>query len=417
MDDVIQLISTEVIKPSPATTSPSSTQTLKRFKLGGASLHQSLICASTLSYVPLTLFYPAKPRALFNVGLERAQVLKQSLGQTLTKFYPLAGKIRLGLKDDICVYVEFDDDSGACYKEARVRCHMSRFLKRPDYKLMDGFLPIGDNEDDEGFHVAKTQVNIFECGGIAVSVLISQFVNEVVSLSDFLKDWAGGTKGFCCRNGQALRVDLGFNELDLMQRRLFNKGKQAVSGRFIFDSEAIASLKAITVSSRVPNPTTIEAVSSLIWKCTMDSLRTKSGLESKACALLLSTKARRTVMALCGDESKTDLDDLVHRLRGAITEGGNSWLEYESEDMDNLICYGWCASGIYEVDFGWGRPAWVTSTGSSLSNISGHQFLNSVMLVETRWGDGIEAWVTLDEKSMVDLVRNQELLTFSLASS
>lgn len=233
----------------------------------------------------------------------------------------------------------------------------------------------------------------------------------LVSLNEFLKDWAACARGFCCQNGQPLRADYvtSSDELSLMRRGCFNKGKP-VTRRLIFDSEAIASLKAITMSSMVSNPTTIESVSSLIWKCTMES----DNLRSNA-SLTLSTRTRKTVTALlCKDESKTELHDLVHQLRGSITSNKEGCLEYEVEDSDNLVCYGWCGSGLYEVDFGWGRPGWLTST---TGNIPGCGFLNSVVLVDTRWGNGIEAWVTLDENRMADLLRNHELLTFASASS
>lgn len=83
--------------------------------------------------------------------------MKQSLSQSLTRFYPLAGKIRLGFSS---VLIDCDD-SGLWYVETRVKCNMSRFLKRPDFSLMDGFLSVEENGDEDCFHVAKIQVNIF----------------------------------------------------------------------------------------------------------------------------------------------------------------------------------------------------------------------------------------------------------------
>ena len=39
--------------------------------------------------------------------------------------------------------------------------------------------------------------------------------------------------------------------------------------------------------------------------------------------------------------------------------------------------------------------------------------MNLVILANTRLGDGIEAWVTLDEQEMARLECNPELLTFA----
>ncbi|KAK2665370.1 hypothetical protein Ddye_003944 [Dipteronia dyeriana] len=47
---------------------------------------------------------------------------------------------------------------------------------------------------------------------------------------------------------------------------------------------------------------------------------------------------------------------------------------------------------FYEVDFGWGKPAWVSLV---------HRHYKGVMLVDTKAGDGIEAWVNMDKEEMV----------------
>ncbi|KAL6522105.1 hypothetical protein OROMI_031982 [Orobanche minor] len=49
-------------------------------------------------------------------------------------------------------------------------------------------------------------------------------------------------------------------------------------------------------------------------------------------------------------------------------------------------------------DFGFGKPVWLTRCDTGCD--SGSRFLNVVWLMDTRDGDGIEAWVILDEKYM-----------------
>ncbi|KAK4854349.1 hypothetical protein QYF36_022638 [Acer negundo] len=89
-------------------------------------------------------------------------------------------------------------------------------------------------------------------------------------------------------------------------------------------------------------------------------------------------------------------------------EGDNNMIMSESlrkigelacrERVDYLGFTSWCKLGFYEMDFGWGKPIWVSSIGSS-----GSLVLNLVILVETRSGDGIESWMTLDEQDMAIL--------------
>ena len=78
------------------------------------------------------------------------------------------------------------------------------------------------------------------------------------------------------------------------------------------------------------------------------------------------------------------------------------------EEADYFGFSSWCNFGFYEADFGWGKPIWVSSIGSS-----GSMFMNLVILPDTRFGDRIEAWVTLDEQDMARLEFNPELLTFA----
>jgi hypothetical protein len=48
--------------------------------------------------------------------------------------------------------------------------------------------------------------------------------------------------------------------------------------RVVFDASAIASLKAKETSPSVQNPTRVEVVSSLLWKCMMAAFKATSGI-------------------------------------------------------------------------------------------------------------------------------------------
>ena len=56
-------------------------------------------------------------------------------------------------------------------------------------------------------------------------------------------------------------------------------------------------------------------------------------------------------------------------------------------DIYNFSSWFWFP--LYEVDFGWGKPIWVSTRAKTLE---------MVILNDTKDGDGIEAWVSLDEK-------------------
>ncbi|KAF3456568.1 hypothetical protein FNV43_RR02358 [Rhamnella rubrinervis] len=75
------------------------------------------------------------------------------------------------------------------------------------------------------------------------------------------------------------------------------------------------------------------------------------------------------------------------------------------EEVDNYNCSSWFRLPFYKLDFGWGKPLWVS--------MSGLTFKNFIFLLSSRDGEGIEAWLTLKEEDMALVETNQELLAFS----
>lgn len=86
----------------------------------------------------------------------------------------------------------------------------------------------------------------------------------------------------------------------------------------------------------------------------------------------------------------------------------------ESKSNSHGVAYvaysSWCRFGHYDVDFGWGKPTWATCTGSSESD---RVFVNGVVMMDTPSGDGIEAWVYLEEGDMAVLEQDKDLLAFA----
>lgn len=64
-----------------------------------------------------------------------------------------------------------------------------------------------------------------------------------------------------------------------------------------------------------------------------------------------------------------------------------------------------CKFPMYETNFGWGKPIWVTTSVIPGKNI--------IYLMDTRDGDGIEAIVSMEEKDMAVFERNEELLQYA----
>ncbi|KAK6115082.1 hypothetical protein DH2020_007351 [Rehmannia glutinosa] len=195
---------------------------------------------------------------------------------------------------------------------------------------------------------------------------------------------------------------------------LFKKGS-FVTKRFVFDGLAIASLKNMA-KNRLSgiNPTRVETVSGFIWKCAMEAYEERFGYRKPSLITHLVNLRKRAAPDFPERKCVSKIDgEFVKKIRG--DEGSETMHkclkeieEFGCKDVDHFGFTSWCNLGFYDVDFGFGKPVWVSSIDAS-----GPFFMNLAILIDRRCGDGIEAWVTLDEQEMAILECNQEFINFA----
>ncbi|EEF47561.1 3'-N-debenzoyl-2'-deoxytaxol N-benzoyltransferase, putative [Ricinus communis] len=424
----VKIIQRETIKPS----SPTPPE-LKIHKL---SLLDQLI---PTNYIPVVLFYPANDGDNLDHhanSTERSLKLKTSLSETLTHYYPFAGRI----KDSTSVEC---DDQGADFIQARINCLLSDVLKSPDAVVLRQFLPaaITSTEAATG-NLLLVQATFFHCGGLAVGVCISHKISDATTLKAFIKCWVATATSSSTESATPLfmgasifpPVDISIptSVVELMK-------KQCITKRFVFTGSKIAALKAKVASTTMRNPTRVETVSGLLWKTAMAATRSKLGYsrpsvwsmpvnmrtrflpplpESYAgnCLLHINPKIAdeselKELVGRIRKEIEGFRENYVKKLRGerAVLATFGFFQEYGNlamnNDIDLYTCTSWCKLELYDADFGWGRPLWVGIDSIPLSNV--------VCLMDTRDGDGIEAWLTLGEENMALFESNQELLQFA----
>ncbi|KAK9950607.1 hypothetical protein M0R45_006088 [Rubus argutus] len=101
--------------------------------------------------------------------------------------------------------------------------------------------------------------------------------------------------------------------------------------------------------------------------------------------------------------NETQLQEMVANMRRKITEFYNDKAgKFIGED--GILVQSLCKLPVYEIDFGWGKPTWVTSQSNQK---------NIFVLVDTKGGDGIQACVTVDEQEMAIFESDEELLSFA----
>lgn len=431
MDSKIEIISTENVEPSFPTP-----QNLKTYKL--SMLDQ--IVPSML--VPIVLYFPhtLKIDDLQSHISHTTQTLKRSLSSILSRFYPLAGRVSPDGRSILC------NDEGVPFVVARLRgSTLSEALQNPDPNLPRRLVPCEVTwtaEEGPDSTVALIQLNYFDCGGVAFGAVFWHGIADAMTVGNFISSWAATARGSTesvCPNYISQSLFPHKEELVRQSGSLaaIMKTGNSVMRRYVFDAAAVSSLKA---ESSVERPSRVEVVSALVWRCFMAA----SAANNKEFSVLthavnVRRRARPPFPSECfgnwpglaaaasSNEADVDLgvlvgkmresigkidDDFVSRLRG---DGGLSgyhenlrqtWSDIPA-GADSLAISSWCSFGFYDINFGWGKPVWMTRCDNGSDSKS--QFLNTVWLMDTRNGDGIEAWVILDEKYMSVFHQIEEL--------
>ncbi|KAJ6689136.1 hypothetical protein OIU85_005533 [Salix viminalis] len=396
----VEIITREAVKPS----SPTPDH-LRDFNLFLLDHH------APVAYEPLVLFYSSFQQK-FTVA-HRSERLKRSLSETLSRFYPFAGRI----KDDASIEC---NDFGAVFVEARVSCLLSEFLGKPD-----------------------AEANFFPCGGLAIGVRISHKVADPVTFCSFIKAWAAAA----FRSGDSTAVLPLLDASSVIPPQNISVAEPAsalefirercVTKRLVFDASKIAALQVKAAGESVQWPTRVEAVTALIWKSAMNASRSNSE-HLRYSILSQPVNLRRRMVpplpehtignlvgyfASCATECEVELQRLVGQIRKGLRDFGENFMKKLGEDKasmaicesfreaacmlqegnaDFYVSNSFCSFPFYGIDFGWGKPTWVTIPAGDCKNVA------SVM--DAKDGEGIEAWVSLTEDDMAFFERDRELL-------
>ncbi|WCJ42215.1 HXXXD-type acyl-transferase family protein [Euphorbia peplus] len=417
----VEITSTETIKPS--------SDHAKDFKL---SLLDEL---APPSYVPILLFYPPPPTDAVS------DKLKNSLSETLARFYPLAGKLKGNSSLDC-------NDEGVLFIEAKVNISASEIINNPQTEMLRLLFPLDPYnliEESEAM-ITGVQVNVFECGSVGIGVCVAHKIVDAASLCYCLQAWAanmtdiGRTRTLTPRLDSAvLFPPTGFS----FQNASYLIGSEKiVTKRFIFERKNLANLKSKIGNGNGNgnvNPTRVEAVTALIWKCAMEDKRRstiaihavniRGRMEPPVPENSLGNYFQSAAAAYLDASKEMELEELVEILRKSIQKIDGDYLK-KLQGVDGLakamepvkmvrqvglgggevfIFSSWTRFPLYEIDFGWGKPIQAFTLTTPVRNC--------VTLMATKSGDGIEAWITLTENDMAKFESNEELLQFVSASS
>ncbi|XP_021834177.1 BAHD acyltransferase At5g47980-like [Prunus avium] len=432
----VEVIRKETIKPSSPTPHHLRTSSLSVFDQ-----------LQPEAYLPLLLFYPNNisddvvnnidRKSLF---AERSKLLKTSLSEALTQFYPFAGEFEYNVSISC-------NDHGAGFIESQVNCPISKILENPDFEIIKHLLPTAiQSKQSEAGHLLLVQVNLFECGGLTIGVSISHKVADASMLSTFIKSCATIALGSAsiASDQVLLPAEFGVAATLFPPQDVFNSPQpimelikdNCITKRFVFDASKIAALKSKAASAAVPNPTRVEVVSALIWKCALQASRSNMGFIKpsswthavnmrKISGLAMAENILGNFVSFCTamtTESEVELESLVDKLRKGIEECKEKYSNgFSGEDAFQTIeglknlrmkdsietygCISWCRFSFYQADFGWGKPSWVSFSSSESKN--------TTLLMDMSDGVGIEALLSLEVEHMAIIERNEDLLAYA----
>ncbi|GLT83060.1 hypothetical protein SLE2022_013720 [Rubroshorea leprosula] len=410
MEFDIQIVSKETIKPSSPTPS-----LLRQYQLSFLDQIQPPI------FMPLVMFYPRSQN-----NEDPCENLKKSLSQTLSIFYPLAGRI----KDN--TYIDCNDE-GVYFLVAKANCHLSDILDRRDPGNNNKIISL---EFDAAEIPAMVQLTFFQCGGLGVFFRMSHRLGDALSFLMFINCWAAiargdDTKVITPRFESAnifppKNISVGFPPLTSFEKNIMTK-------RFVFDGASVASLRDKYTKNGV-RPSRVEALSTFIWSRFMATMQARSDpVRLYNVINVVNLRPRMdpplsdyyfgNISHMVGTEPEPfpdredGFDDIGNKVRDTIKKvnaesvkklqehgiGGPPSFIMEG-DVVSLAFTSLCRFPFYEADFGWGKPEWVGSVSLIKENV--------VVFFDTKSGDGIEAWINLEEEDMVKFENDKEILSY-----
>ncbi|CAN4124056.1 unnamed protein product [Withania somnifera] len=423
MEVEIEIISKVTIKPSSPTP-----HDFRHYQLS----YLDQIAPNIL--MPLVFFYPAENFT----HTQRSDQLKKSLSHALTKFYPLSGRL---VADS---HVNCNDE-GIPFVEAIAKCSLSEFLLDPVPSELNKLIPC-DLHDVKDFCVL-VQANFFQCGGMAIGIAISHKIADALSTFMFINSWGAIARGKGKIPSPRFDSSIIFPPKDTSEfKSSITIGKDnIVTKRFVFSASKVSALREKYTekgNESTRPPSRIEALSVFLWTRLMVSIhaeRDETKIYGLVHTLNLRTRSNpplpeslfgnimQVVVTVPTTDYKSTNEEqdfqLVKKVRESIKNINSEFIsglrkndqkhlsslneKVNEQKKGGLVLFNFtslCRLPLYEADFGWGKPIWVGSASLVLKDVIG--------FLDTKSGNGIEAWVNLKEEDMATFEADKELLSW-----
>ncbi|KAK1368098.1 vinorine synthase-like [Heracleum sosnowskyi] len=403
---------------------------------------------------PIIFYYSAPDKDSTNDITIGYKHLKKSLSKVLTSFHPFAGRYHIDTHSVDC------GDQGAEYVEAKVDIRLDDLASQRmnvNAELLNDLLPypIGatDGYDDP---LLAVQISAFSCGGVAIAVCSSHRIADASSTILFVKAWAIAANqelGYVDEPYQPISIN--FNSASLFPGKMLScipsgipRDKEnidehrIVTKMFHFNQNNIESVRErarLNDASKIP--TRVQSLFGLIGQAMID-VHLANPENPKSHTFIQAVNVRKKTVPPLPDNLFGNIyllarvqsgegpdrlmglpglvDCLSKTVKGVVDTCGKALsLGKEGQTMISEGCYelkkslsdpniyfagaftSWCKFPLYEVDFGWGKPTWVS--------IPNFPMKNAVVLIDDKSGEGIEAWVCMDENDMQKFIQHNDI--------
>ncbi|KAL4205192.1 hypothetical protein AMTRI_Chr01g136130 [Amborella trichopoda] len=321
--------------------------------------------------------------------------LKNSLSLVLEYFYPLAGKIALSA-DSEHLEIHYKDGDGVAFYVAETEVDYEALVTSRAHDTTIFKLLVPPLSARFPAPMVSVQATGFPDGGLCIGVSFNHGAADGRGFISFVKAWAevcrsGGLSSHPNHDRSVLRDPGRLSKWYVDWYKISKEGvglfpefpklNDLVIATFLIGKDGIARLKRQATSSGSAVPSTFAAVSAHIWVCTArarnlgdDSMLVyafpadgRSQLKPKVTDqyfgnCVYSCIAKGTGRELKGKEplvwAAEAIGSVIREGRADPFGGAKTWLSQFTELVGTgfLSVAGSPRFGVYETDFGWGRP-------------------------------------------------------------